>query len=478
MCYFKVMKTSEELSTWYLKLLQDAELADYGPVKGTIVIRPWAYAIWEKIQVSLDARLKAHGAENAYFPLFIPESYLKREKEHVAGFSPELAVVTHAGGEKLEEPAVVRPTSETLMYALFAKWLSSYKQLPMRLNQWCNVVRWEKRTLPFIRTSEFLWQETHTVHATAAEAEAETLEAMGIYEKFFNEVLAIPVIAGRKSESEKFAGAVETLTVEGLMPDGKALQLGTSHFLGQNFSKPFGVKFQDKEGKEQHAYQCSYGMSTRVLGGLIMVHGDEKGMILPPNLAPVQIIIIPIYKSSEEKSAVLDRVLEIETMLTKETDLRVKVDRDEEKTPGFKYNQWEMRGVPVRLEVGPKEVAGQSVVLAMRDTGAKKTVKIVEIVKVVTEELDKMRHRLFEKAQTFLTENTREVESYEEFKDIMESKRGLVHAFWCGSSECENRVKEETKATIRTIPLEPTEVGKCVVCGKESSDKVFWARAY
>lgn len=468
-------KSSRDISSWYQKIVIDSGLADYSPVKGCMVIKPYGYAVWEKIQKILDQKIKETGHQNAYFPLFIPESFLKKEKEHLEGFSPELAVVTYAGGKKLKEKLIIRPTSETIIYAMFSKWISSYRDLPFLINQWANVVRWELRTRPFLRTTEFLWQEGHTAHSTHQEAEKEALKMLGIYQEFIESYLAIPVLVGRKSESEKFAGAVATYTLESMMQDKKALQMGTSHDLGQNFAKVFDIQFLDKNGKKRYVYQTSWGVSTRLIGALILVHGDEKGLILPPKIAPIQIVIVPIWKSSQEKKRVLAQAKKLTKKLG---DFRVKIDERETVTPGFKFNDWEQKGVPLRIEIGPKDLEKRQVVFARRDNGKKSNVSWTKLNSTTKKFLDDIQKSLFKRAKDFLEKNTYEINSYDEFKKIIKDG-GFIKAFWCGKSDCEEKIKKETTATIRVIPFkQPKQKGKCIFCKKASSEQVIFARAY
>lgn len=473
----EITKRADDYSQWYLDVIEAAELADYSPVKGCMVIRPTGYAIWENVQKVLDQKFKETGVENAYFPLFIPENFLKREADHVEGFAPELAMVTHAGGKELEEPLVVRPTSETIIYDMFSKWVHSYRDLPLLINQWANVVRWEKRTRLFLRTTEFLWQEGHTAHSTKEEADAKTIEMLMVYKDFAENYLAIPVIAGRKSESEKFAGAEYTTTIEAMMQDTKALQSGTSHMLGQNFAKPFEVKFLDQDEKMQYAWQTSWGVSTRIIGGIIMTHSDDKGLVLPPKIAPIQVVIVPVWASEEEGKATLEKSQEIAGKL-RAKNISVKIDSREGR-PGPKFFEWEKKGVPLRLEIGPKDLAKKSVVAVRRDTAEKVFVAEGDIETFVTDMLEKIQRNLFDRALEFRKNNTNEVNSWEEFKNILEEKGGFLMTHWCGSPECEAKIKEETKATTRCIPFDqPEEEGLCVYCGKKSSKRVIFARAY
>ncbi len=472
----KITPRSQDYSRWYTEVVQRAELADYAPVKGCMVIRPYGYALWENIKEALDRRFKATGHVNAYFPLFIPMSFIEKEAEHVAGFSPELAVVTHGGGKKLEEPLVVRPTSETVIGHMYAKWVRSWRDLPILINQWCNVVRWEKRPRLFLRTTEFLWQEGHTAHATAEEALEETLRMLDIYADFAENDAAIPVIKGRKSESEKFAGAVTSYTIEAMMGNRWALQAGTSHFLGQNFARAFDIKYLDQNNELQYCWTTSWGVSTRMVGAIIMVHGDDQGLILPPRLAPIQVVIVPIWKSEEERERVVAAAEEIKAKLG---GLRCELDAREEYTPGWKFHHWEMKGVPLRIEIGPRDVAEGQVVLARRDTGQKLAVPQQGLVERVSELLDEIQRNLFRRAKKFLDDNSYHLDDYEEFKRIIGEDGGFIYTHWCGSADCEARIKEETKATIRCLPLDqPGTKGRCIYCGKEADQIALFARAY
>jgi prolyl-tRNA synthetase len=479
MAELKLPSRSEDFSEWYNQLVIQAELADYAPVRGCMIVRPYGWAIWENIQQSLDRSFKATGHVNAAFPMLIPRSFIEKEKSHVAGFSPELAVVTHGGGEELEEPLVVRPTSETIIGHSFAKWIQSYRDLPLLINQWNSVVRWELRTKLFLRTLEFFWQEGHTAHATLEEAEAETRQMLDIYTNFAVNEAAIPVIPGRKSASERFAGADETYSIEAMMGDGKALQSGTSHNLGQNFSKAFEIRYLDKNGTLQHCWTTSWGLSTRFIGAIIMVHGDDQGLILPPRLAPHQAVIVPIFKSDEEKARVLETARKIRAELVA-SSFRVVLDEREGTTPGFKFNDWEMRGVPLRIEIGPKDVQKGSVVLARRDKPGKEGKSFVPqtgIAEAVGQALDIIQKALFERALAFRNANTADPQNYEEFKPLVE--KGFAHSYWCGSAQCEQRIKEDTKATLRCIPVEqPGTQGACICCGQPSSEKAIFAKAY
>ena len=474
----KLTPRSQDFSAWYNEIVQRAELADYSPVRGSMVIRPYGYALWENIQSGLDRRFKATGHVNAYFPLLIPMSFLQKEKEHVEGFSPELAVVTHAGGEELQEPLVVRPTSETIIGHMYAQWIKSYRDLPILINCWNNVVRWELRTRLFLRTAEFLWQEGHTAHATAAEAEAETIQMLDVYTDFAVSDAAIPVIPGRKSNLEKFAGAVRSYTIEAMMGDKKALQAGTSHFLGQNFARAFDMKYLDRDNELKYCWTTSWGLSTRMIGGIIMVHGDDQGLKLPPRLAPIQLVIIPIFKTDDEKSKVMGAIEAIKSMLGNE--VRYKVDDREELSPGFKFNEWELRGVPLRLEVGPKEVAQDQVVLARRDVpgkAGKSSAPRAGLLDRVREALDTIQADMHRTAAAFRDANVHDAQNYDEFKALVED--GFARVWWAGSDADELKVKEETKATLRCIPLDqPGGEGVCFYTGKPANEIAIFAKAY
>ena len=473
----EIASKEKDFSQWYVDVVRKAELADYTTIKGCMVIRPYGYGLWENMQKGLDRRIKETGHKNAYFPLFIPESLLKKEAEHVEGFAPEVAWVTQGGSQKLEERLAIRPTSEAVICSLYSKWVRSWRDLPILINQWVNIVRWEKVTRLFLRTTEFLWQEGHTVHKNEPEAEEETLKILNqVYRDYIENDLAIPVIIGRKTEKEKFAGALHTYTLEALMTDGKVLQAGTSHNLGQNFAKAFNIKYLDEDQQEKYVWQTSWGTTTRLIGALVMVHGDERGLKLPPKVAPVQVIIVPImFDKTKEK--VLDKAESIRNILKK--DFRVEIDARDGYTPGWKFNEWEMKGVPLRLEIGPKDLAQEQVVLVRRDTGKKIAAKEEKLVETLEELLNNIQENLFERAKKFLQENIREVSDYNEFKEVIEKKRGLIKTYWCGSKECEDKIKEETKASIRCIPFEQEEAsGKCIYCGEESSTIVYFARAY
>jgi len=475
----KLPSRGEDFSEWYNSLVLRAELADYAPVRGCMIVRPYGWALWENIQQALDRRFKATGHVNAQFPLLIPRSFIDKEKSHVEGFSPELAIVTHGGGEELEEPLVVRPTSETIIGNAYAKWIQSYRDLPVLINQWGNVVRWELRTKLFLRTLEFFWQEGHTAHATPEEAEEETLRMIDVYRDFAENEAAVPVIVGRKSATERFAGAKDTYTIEAMMGDGKALQSGTSHNLGQNFAKAFEIRYLDKHGVLQHCWTTSWGMSTRFIGAIIMVHGDDQGLILPPRLAPYQTVIVPIFKTDDEKSLVLDAARRAREELAA-SGVRVILDERDGSSPGFKFNDWEMRGVPLRIEIGPKDVAKGSVVLARRDKPGKEGKSFVPregLSGMVTETLTAVQKALYERALNFRKSNTENPEDYQAFKAAVE--KGFSYSFWCGGTECEKSIKEETKATLRCIPLDqPEATGACIYCGKPAKEKAYFAKAY
>lgn len=470
-------RRSEDYSRWYIDVIAKAELADYSPVRGCMVIRPYGYTIWENMQALLDARFKATGHVNAYFPLFLPESLLTREAEHVEGFAPEVAWVTHAGGEELEERLAIRPTSETIIGTMYSEWVQSWRDLPVLINQWCNVVRWEKRTLPFLRTTEFLWQEGHTAHRTSDEAEEETRRMLDVYRDFLENELAIPVIPGRKSESEKFPGAQDTYTVEALMPDGRALQSATSHFLGQNFAEAFNISFQDLDGERRHAWTTSWGLSTRTVGALIMVHGDDSGLKVPPRIAPIHAVIVPIpAKTEEDEQAIRAAVERIEAAL--KPQFRVKSDWSE-KTPGWKFNEWELRGVPIRLEVGPRDVKNGVAMVVRRDNRVKQSVAEADLAATVAELLEDIQRSMFETARAARDEATRTVDTMDEFREIMAGPRGFLRARWCGAPACESAIKDETGATIRCLPLdEPDDPGPCICCGSPSERRALFARAY
>jgi prolyl-tRNA synthetase len=470
-----------DFSAWYNELIARAELADYSPVRGCMVIRPNGYAIWEQMQRALDQMFKDTGHQNAYFPLFIPQSFLSREAEHVEGFAPEVAVVTHAGGKELEEPLVVRPTSETIIYAMYAKWIQSYRDLPLLINQWCNVVRWEMRTRLFLRTTEFLWQEGHTAHATEAEAEEETIRMLGVYRTFMEEWMAMPVLTGRKTDSERFAGALRTYSCEALMQDNKALQGGTSHNLGQNFARAFEVTFQTAAGGLDHVWNTSWGVSTRLVGALIMTHGDDAGLVCPPRLAQYQVVIVPIYRSDDERKT----VLEASDRLKKElagAGIRVHLDARDGMKPGAKYYEWEGRGVPLRLEVGPRDVAANAVMLARRTGGKKETLPMAGLAAQVHEIMNRMQNELLETARARREAASIRGATKAQFLAHMEGDGGFVYAGFCGDPKCEADIKEKTKATIRVLPdaefRSPVAPTTCMWCGQPSVAEAVWAKAY
>jgi prolyl-tRNA synthetase len=476
----------EDFSGWYNEVVQRAELADHSPVRGSMVIRPYGYAIWENMQRALDDKFKATGHQNAYFPLLIPQSFIEREKEHVEGFAPEVAVVTHAGGRKLEEPLVIRPTSETIIYSMFAKWVQSYRDLPLLINQWANVVRWEMRTRLFLRTSEFLWQEGHTAHVSEAEAEEETLRMLGVYRTFMDQWMAMPPVLGRKTDSERFAGALRTYATEALMQDNRALQAGTSHNLGQNFSRQFDLKYQAESGGEEYAWNTSWGVSTRLIGGLIMTHGDDAGIVVPPRLAPYQVVIVPIFRTADDRVLVMEAVDRVASMLRSE-QVRVHIDAREGMTPGAKFYEWERKGVPLRIEIGPRDVAnGKFVVVrrvALGDEPRKEIVDEGVGIVMIPERLKEIQSGMLEAAIRRREDNSyRGVSDYGEFQEILDGPGGFIYTGWCGSAECEERVKEETRATIRALPFEEFRSAavpeRCIACGGSSSEEAVWARAY
>lgn len=476
----QITPRSRNYSDWYIDIVLRAQLADYSPVKGCMVIRPRGYALWEKMQAALDAMFKATGHQNAYFPLLIPQSFLQKEAEHVEGFAPELAVVTHGGGEELEEPLVVRPTSETIIWSMYKKWIQSYRDLPVLMNQWANVMRWEKRTRLFLRTTEFLWQEGHTAHISEAEAREETLRMLEVYRTFAEEHMALPVLRGRKSESEKFAGAVETYSIEAMMQDKRALQAGTSHFLGQNFAKAFDVTYQTAEGGLDHVWATSWGVSTRLIGALVMAHSDDRGLVLPPKLAPTQAVVVPIFKNQNRAEVVgfarkvFDRIRE---------RLPAIIDDDDNNSPGWKFSEYEMRGIPVRIEIGPRDMQADKVVMVRRDTGEKLPVPADEAVPRLHELLSDIQRNLFDRAKAFRDESTVEIAEYADFETLFagESGGGFADSPWCGESECEAAIKADTKATIRVLPFgnESHAAGlKCVRCGKPARHRAVFAKAY
>ncbi|MDR0270043.1 proline--tRNA ligase [Paenibacillus sp.] len=473
----EITPQGEDFSRWYIDVIKKADLMDYSPVRGCIVFRPDGYEIWEHIQQEMDRRFKETGHRNAYFPLFIPESFFQKEKEHVEGFNPELPWVTEAGGDKLEERLAIRPTSETMFGHMYSKWIQSYRDLPVLINQWANVVRWEKRTLPFLRTSEFLWQEGHTAHETEEEAREETMKMLEVYRSFVEEYLAIPVITGQKTPSEKFAGAVETFSIEAMMKDGRAVQAGTSHYLGTNFAVAFDIQYLSRENKQEYVHTTSWGTSTRLIGSMIMVHGDDRGLALPPKVAPTQVIMVPIGPPKTWE-AVVGRTDELYSEL-KKAGIRVRVDDRNDVRPGWKFNEYEMRGVPVRLEIGPRDMENGVCVLVSRITGEKKVVQQAGLVQEVQEMLEQVQREMFDRAKQFMTDNFYSVDTLEEMKASMEEKRGFSLAGWCGSEACESKVKEETGATSRNIPFSPSEEKHtCLVCGQPAKHTVVFARAY
>jgi prolyl-tRNA synthetase len=470
-----------DFSAWYNELIMKAELADYSPVRGCMVIRPNGYAIWEQMQRALDTMFKETGHQNAYFPLLIPQSFLSREAEHVEGFSPETAVVTHGGGKELEEPLVIRPTSETIIYAMYAKWIQSYRDLPLLINQWANVVRWELRTRLFLRTTEFLWQEGHTAHATEAEAEEETLRMLGVYRTFMEQWMAMPVVTGRKTDSERFAGALRTYSCEALMQDNKALQAGTSHNLGQNFARAFEVTFQTAAGELDHVWNTSWGVSTRLVGALIMTHGDDNGLICPPRLAQYQVVIVPIYKTDEERAKVLETGEQLRRALAAK-GMRVHLDAREGLKPGAKYYEWEGRGAPLRLEVGPRDVAADTVMLARRTGGKKESIPMGGLGDRLLAEMDRMQEEMLAGATARREANTIRGVTKQQFLEFMERDGGFAYGGFCGTGACEAEIKDETKATIRVLPdaefRSPTPPVTCMWCGRPSVVEAVWAKAY
>jgi prolyl-tRNA synthetase len=474
----KLTTQAENFSEWYNQVVLRAEMADYSPVRGCMVVRPYGWSLWENIQGALDRRFKATGHVNAAFPMFIPMSFLEKEKEHVEGFSPELAVVTHGGGQKLEEPLVVRPTSETIIGYMYSQWIKSYRDLPVLINQWANVVRWEMRTRLFLRTLEFYWQEGHTAHATEEEAREETRRIMDLYTNFAIEDAAVPVLPGRKSETEKFAGAVQSISMEAMMGDTKALQAGTSHFLGQNFAKAFDIKFLDQNNILQYAWTTSWGVSTRFVGAIIMTHGDDHGLVLPPKLAPIQVVIVPIARNDAERSKVMPVVEQVANELS--ANFRIKVDDRSEVTPGFKFNDWELRGVPLRLEIGPKDIDKGVVTAARRDKPGregKSTLSFDQLSAQVAEFLTEIHAAMYDKAEAFRDAHIFDPKDYDELKEVVQN--GWAYSWWCGSKECEAKIKEETKATTRCIPFHQHDGnGRCIYCGQPASEKVYFARAY
>ncbi|OCT13780.1 proline--tRNA ligase [Paenibacillus pectinilyticus] len=473
----EITPQGEDFSRWYIDVIKKADLMSYSPVRGCIVFKPDGYEIWENIQRELDSKFKETGHRNAYFPLFIPESFFQKEKEHVEGFNPELPWVTEAGGEKLEERLAIRPTSETMIGHMYSEWINSYRDLPLLINQWANVVRWEKRTLPFLRTTEFLWQEGHTAHEDEQDARRETMQMLEVYRQFAEEFLAIPVIVGKKTPSERFAGAIDTFSIEAMMKDGKAVQAGTSHYLGTKFAVAFDIKFLDRENQHQFAHTTSWGVSTRLIGALIMVHGDDRGLVLPPKVAPTQVIMIPIGPP-KTRDQVIGRVDELFAEL-KKAGVRVKVDDRADQSPGWKFNEYEMRGVPIRVELGPRDMENGVVVLVSRVSGEKKIVQQADFVQEVQNMLAEIHQQMYDKAKQFRDEHYIAVDSIDEFKTFLETKRGFALAGWCGSDACEAQVKEETGATSRNIPFTPSETkSTCVVCGEAAQHTVVFGRSY
>lgn len=479
----EITNRDEDSSQWYVDVIRKAEMADYSPVRGCMVIRPYGYAIWEAMKTGLDRRIKETGHQNAYFPLFIPESLLQKEADHVEGFAPEVAWITKGGNETLAEPLAVRPTSEAIICSMYSKWIQSYRDLPVLINQWANVVRWEKVTRPFLRTTEFLWQEGHTAHRTNEEAQEEVLKMLEVYQDFVENDMAIPVVPGRKTEREKFAGAHSTYSIEALMQDGKALQAGTSHNLAQHFAKVFDITFLDEDSQLKYVHQTSWGVSTRLVGALIMVHGDNRGLKIPPKLAPIQVVIVPITPK-KAKEMVLTKAYELKSALS-HAGIRVHLDSREEYSPGYKYNDWEMRGVPLRLEVGPRDMENNQVVLVRRDTGEKIFAGIQDLDTAIAQLLKDIQDNMLAMASDFLETNSFSAGTLEEMENIILEKRGFVYAWWCGNEECELEAKESMAATIRNIPLnqeaaqdKAPKVAKCVHCGKEAKEVAIFARAY
>jgi len=477
----RITKRDEDYSRWYIDVIAEAELADYAPVKGCMVIRPNGYAIWEKMQAGLDKLFKETGHVNAYFPLFIPESFMRKEADHIEGFAPECAVVTHGGGKKLEEALFIRPTSETIIWSMYKRWIQSYRDLPILINQWANVVRWEMRTRLFLRTTEFLWQEGHTAHATYDEAEKETLQMLDVYRTFAEDYMAVPVIPGVKTEKEKFAGAIRTYCIEAMMQDRKALQAGTSHNLGQNFAKAFDVEYLDEQGKREYVWATSWGVSTRLVGALIMTHSDDNGLVVPPKLAPLEVVLVPIWKGADERATVLERANKI--VAEWKGKFSFKLDDRDNYRPGFKFNEWEKRGVPIRIEMGPKDLQNDNAVLVRRDTGAKRVVAQADLTGEIRRTLEQMQTDLYNRALAFREQNSKAIADYSQFKKEIEEPGGFFWTHWCGDRACEDRLQNETKATIRCIPRIATNVqsakeGKCLLCGGAAKEPVVIAKAY
>lgn len=474
-----VTNQSEDFSRWYTDVIQKAELADYSPVKGCMVIRPYGYAIWENLQSTLDRMFKETGHQNAYFPLFIPQSYLEKEADHVEGFAPETAVVTHGGGKELDEPLVVRPTSETIIWAMYKKWIDSYRDLPLLINQWANVVRWEMRTRLFLRTTEFLWQEGHTAHATFDEAEEEARRMLEVYKTMAEEFMAIPVLTGFKSEREKFAGAIHTYTIEAMMGDKKALQAGTSHNLGQNFAKAFDVQFQNTENELEYVYATSWGVSTRLVGALIMAHGDDQGLILPPKLAPHQVVIVPIWRTEDQREGVMNKVDQVAEDL-KKSGVRIHIDDRETETPGYKFNEWEMKGVPLRLEIGPRDVENNQTVMVDRLEREKTTLSLENAGEIIPGKLEEFQEAMLDRGRKFRQENTIQTTDYEEMKEYITREGGFVMVPWDESGDSEDTIKDDTKATLRCVPFDAPEIGseKDIVSGNPATHWAIFGKAY
>ncbi|MBI5226058.1 proline--tRNA ligase [Candidatus Micrarchaeota archaeon] len=471
-------KKSENFTEWYLELVEAAELMDYSPIQGCMTIRPRAYAIWEKYQDLMNHKMRSDAVQNAYFPMFIPQSFLEKEAKHFAGFAPEVAWVTHGGNEELSEKLALRPTSETIMYHQFGKWIHSHRDLPLKVNQWCNVIRWDTKTLkPFLRTREFLWQEGHTAHSTEKEADEMTLRALHWYRDLCENYLALPVLMGKKSEGEKFPGALYTTTIESLMPDGKALQCGTSHQLGQNFAKMFDLKFKTAQETEELVWQTSWGTSTRLLGALFMMHSDDKGLVLPPRVAPLHVVIVPIAKEQSDRDMVMAAAGRVRLAL-EAAALTVHIDNRSERSPGYKFNEWELKGIPIRIEIGMRDMAEQSVTVCRRDTGEKESILESQIALKVPALLEAIQQNLFEKAKDFMKANLRPASTIAELTKIMDEQKGFVFAGWCGDPRCEEAIAEETNASIRFIPFEDKPAGSCVMCQKPSKHTAFFARSY
>jgi prolyl-tRNA synthetase len=472
----RITPREKDFADWYSDLIIHSELADYSPVRGCMVLRPDGYALWEVVQNDLNKRFKATGHRNAYFPLFIPESFIKKEKDHVEGFAPQLAVVTHGGGKELEEPLIVRPTSETIINSMYSKWVKSYRDLPVLINQWANVVRWEMRTKPFLRTTEFLWQEGHTCHETDVEAKKETYKMLDVYRSFLQEIFAIPGICGEKTPSEKFAGAMQTFCIELMMQDKKALQGCTSHYFGTKFAEAFNIQYQSRAGKLEYVHQTSWGMTTRIIGALIMIHGDDQGLVLPPNAAPYPIVIIPITQKNKDNTQVLDVARKMKENLSKKYS--VLLDDREEHSAGYKYNEWELKGIPLRIEIGPRDLAENKCVVARRDR-VKTPVQLDQVEAQIPKMLSDFQAALYEKASTFMKSNIHIENDYKKFQERLEGEAGFYQMHWCGKDACEARVKEDTKATIRCVPFEQIkESGKCIACGGPSGGRVIFARSY